>query len=40
MRSTFDETVFQQESVFRKFDVSGCFWMVLSGVLEEIFMDL
>ena len=30
-RSTFDETVFRQKSVFRNFDVFLCFWDFLGG---------
>ena len=43
MRSTFDETVFQQKSVFRKFDVLVFFELsgkVVLGVFEKILMDL
>ena len=36
MRSTFEEMVFQQKSVFRKVDVFGCFRRVVLGVSEEI----
>ena len=39
MSSTFDETVFQQKSVFRKFEVfvffGGFFWKVVLGVSEK-----
>ena len=31
MRSTFDETVFQQKSVFRKFDIFDLFGTVSEG---------
>ena len=43
MRSTFDETVFQPKSVFRKFDVFivvELFWKMVLGVFEQILMDL
>ena len=43
MRSTFDETVFQHKSVFRKFEVVdrlGAFLEGGLGVFEEILMDL
>ena len=43
MRSTFDETVFQQKSVFRKCDVFDLFGAFLEGgfgVSEEFFTDL
>ena len=40
MRSTFEETVLQETSVFIKVDVFGLFWRVVLGVSEEISADL
>ena len=40
MRSTFDETVFRQKSVFRKFDVFkifGAFWEGGFGCVRKYF---
>ena len=40
MRSTFEERVFRNKSVFRNVDVFGLFLKVILGVSEEIYVSL